>query len=113
MAQTSEAVGRQHQPAVRLARKTHHSRINVGAGSNWHRSIVHAESRRSGINHLHEELGLWRCVGIEHNRHPRKTGCCFLEQVKPFATNRKFIRTEPGDTAAWPLYARNEALCDR
>ena len=52
-------------------------------------------------------------AGIPKDRHPRHARRDLLEQLQPFAADAVFELREPGDVAARPRQARDEAGADR
>ena len=112
LVQIGEGIGRQDQPAARSTREALEGWFDVGGGANGDDNQLHAERRRSGFDRAHEEFGLWRRVGVEHDGNAREAGRDFLEQIEPFATDRELGPAETGEVAARLRHGRNEALCD-
>src|SRR5215469_9187534 len=85
----------------------------AGSMSALERTGTAVERWRSGLDRPHEKLGLRRRVGIEHDADACELRRDLLEQLKPFAADRKLIRAEAREVAAWLRDARDEALRDR
>ena len=50
-------------------------RLDLSGGANGNGNRQHAEGWRSRLDRAHEEFGLGRGVGVEHDGDPREAGC--------------------------------------
>src|SRR5215469_3464319 len=65
--QIGEAVGRQNQPAIQRMRETLEGGFDVSHGANGDGTRLYPERWRSSLDRAHEEFGLRRGVGVEHD----------------------------------------------
>jgi hypothetical protein len=112
LAQISEGIRGQDQPAIGHPREAPEGRLDVGGRTNRHDERLDAERGRRSLDRAHKEFRLRRGVGVEHDPDPNKRGRHFLEQTEPFPANRELINAEAGEIATRLRNAGDETLRD-
>jgi len=100
------------ETAIRLTCERIDRRLDLDSVAHGSRDELDPHPRRGGLD-LAQLSGLCRIVRMLQRQHPGRAGRDLLENLQPFAADRKFKTGESGGVAARTRQARDQSGADR